>query len=271
MKPSGRYLWIFLIVNCLGGCTNGYEQFYKPTPGLANSLIHVQPFSGEPRLASNSGDVKRDIRAMYEQGYVLWWLFPILLEQPQNQSGAIAQAKKVRNVMVVLISSKYQNTVSGALPLTLPTATTSYSSGTVNAFGSGGSATGNYSGMTTTYGTQTTYIPYSIDKYEQAAFYFAPLERAGFGVMLNPLTDDERRQLGTNQGVQIVAVRNKSPAFKADVLPGDVILQVGSTTTYDVPTALRAFASAAGGDANVMVARGGERITKKIAIPSEDW
>ncbi len=189
MKPSGRYLWIFLIVNCLGGCTNGYEQFYKPTPGLANSLIHVQPFSGEPRLASNSGDVKRDIRAMYEQGYVLVGVSDFV-GAAANQSGAIAQAKKV-GAAVVLISSKYQNTVSGALPLTLPTATTSYSSGTVNAFGSGGSATGNYSGMTTTYGTQTTYIPYSIDKYEQAAFYFAPLERAGFGVMLNPLTDDE--------------------------------------------------------------------------------
>lgn len=269
MKPITCTVRLLFLACLLAGCTNGYEQFYRPNSGLANSPLHAVPFSGEPKLAASGGDAKRDVREMYEQGYVLVGVSDFV-GPAANQAGATAQAKKV-GAAIVLISSKYRNTVSGAMPLTLPTATTSYSSGNVNTFGSGGFATGNYSGTTTTYGTQTTYIPYSVDKYEQVALYFAPLERAGFGVMLDPLTDGQRRELESNQGVQITVVRNGSPAFRADVLPGDLLLMVGTNPTYDVQSALRALVSAAGTDTTVVLSRNGRKLTKPISIPAGDW
>lgn len=269
MKAFGNFTFLLLLAALLTGCANGYSQFYRPNPGLANFTVPIMPFSGEPRLSASSGDPSRDVRDMYEQGYALAGVSDFV-GPAANQSGAVSQAKKV-GAAVVLLSSKYQNTVTGAMPLTLPTATTSFSSGTANAYGSGGFATGNYSGTTTTYGTQTTYIPYSVDKYDQVALYFVPLERKGFGVLVNSLTDEQRHDLGTNQAVEIIAVRTESPAFRADILPGDMLVLVGSTPTFDPQAAAHALANTAGTDVDVTLIRGGQRITKTVTVPSGDW
>jgi len=47
------------------------------------------------------------------------------------------------------------------------------------------------------------------------------------------LTDDLRRQIGTNRGVLVHAVIKGSPAFNADVMRGDVITKIGEDITPD--------------------------------------
>lgn len=263
------FLFLLLTAGILSACGSPYSKFYQPIPGIANSPIPIVPFSGEPTVGLGSGDVRNDIRTMYEQGYGLIG-HSNFVGPAQNQSGAVAQAKTV-GAARVLIYSKYRNTVTGSIPITVPTATTSYSSGTVNTFGSGGYGTGMYSGTTTTYGTETTEIPYSVDKYEQYALFFAPLERTGLGILTAKLSDAERQALGSNMGAEITAVRIDSPAFKSDILPGDLLLSIGGTSVYDAATLRQTVTAARGHNTDVVLFRGGKKITKKVLVPDGDW
>lgn len=258
-----------VVIACLvlAGCASGYEKFYQPLP--VNNTAGIAPFSGEPQLLRGDPDPRHTVAHMFEQGY---WPIGVsdFVGPAANVNDALSQAKSV-GAAVVAITSKYQNTVSGALPLTLPNSTTSYTTGSANIVGSGGYGTGTYNGTTTTYGTQTTMIPYSVDRYEQVALFFAPLKRQGAGFMYLPLSEEQRQKLGTNQAISVVAIRTGSPAFLADILPGDAILSIDGHHVYDVETGRQALLSATGHPANIVLVRGSAQITKTITIPIGQW
>lgn len=250
----------------LAGCANGYEKFYQSVPPPTTGFA---PVAGEPQLTSGTTDARETVIQMFQSGYGLVGLADFT-GPAQDRAGAIAQAKKV-GASLILVSQKFQNTVSGTIPLTLPTSTTSYTSGTANAYGTGGYASGTYSGTTTTYGTQTTNIPYSVDRYEQTALFFAPLQRRGLGIFVAPLTDAQRQQIGTNQAVQIVAVRNGSPAFLADVLPGDYLASIDGKPVYDAASVAQAFTQAAGHAAQLALLHNGQKVSKSVPVPAAEW
>jgi membrane-associated protease RseP (regulator of RpoE activity) len=249
----------------VSGCANGYSKFYQSSSPPPPSATQFLPYEGEPRIVASGGDAAADSMRMFEDGYGLVGVSSFV-GPPENQKGAIEQAKKV-GAAVIIFRSKYQSTVSGSIPITTPTTQTSYTSGTVNAYG----GTGTYSGTTTTYGTQTTDIPYSVDRYDQAAYYFKPLERKGLGISVMPLPVEQRQKLGTNKGVVIRAIRKGSPAFAADILPGDIVLSVNERAVFDVPSALDALTAARGSTANLLMVRNGNQFSKSVAVPAGEW
>lgn len=261
-----RALGIVLAALLLFGCASGYEKFYQASP---TPITNLAPYAGPAQLTYVQDDPRTAVLRMYENGYALIG-FSSFVGPAADPDDAVEQAEKV-GAALVAISSKYRNTVSGSMPLTLPTTTTSHSSGTVTASGTGGSAFGTYSGTTTTYGTQTTYIPYSIDRYDQVALYFAPLQRRGAGVLTMDLSPQEHQQLGTNMGVRIAAVRKGSPAFLADILPGDIVLSIDDLGVYDNASGLAAIARAYGRDAEIKLVRKGQPLTKTVRVPAGDW
>ena len=96
---------------------------------------------------------------MFENGYALIG-YSDFYGRKIDDSQAIEQGKKVK-ASIVIVYSKFKDTISGATPLILPDTKTSTTNVTASAFGSGGYATGYGSGTTTTYGTQTMYMPYT--------------------------------------------------------------------------------------------------------------
>ena len=157
------------------------------------------------------------------------------------------------------------------MPITTPTTSTTYNSRTVSAYGSGGYANGMYSGTSTTYDTQTTYIPYSVDRYEQAALFFKPLARIGLGVKLGLLSDADKQRLQSNKGMLVEAVRKGSPAFAADILPGDIVISIGGKPTYDLDSTKAAVIAARGHEADYVLFRQSKLLTKKITVPNDTW
>ncbi|HEY1722211.1 MAG TPA: PDZ domain-containing protein [Magnetospirillaceae bacterium] len=253
----------------LTGCVNPYSKWYRDTSANVASIGYTK-YEGEPTVSTGAGHADVDVVREFIQGYgligTLSFVGPI-----KGPEGAIVQAKKVGAAQVILWS-RYQSTESGVMPLTAPTVSTAYSNGTVNAFSpSGGPAFGTYSGTTTVYGTETTYIPYSVSRYDQVALYFAPLRRSGIGLMVKPATDEQKRAFGTNQMMQIIAVRNGSPAFTADLLPGDLLLSIDGHSVYDLDSYHSAIATAIAREVSVTLGRGSDRITKKLSIPAGDW
>jgi len=245
----------------LGGCANGYAEFYQPntSPGVAQDAIL---FAGVPQVRASTGDARQDIDIMYTDGYGA--VGAATFNGPMNNiGGAIAQAKKV-GASVVVANRRYTDTLSGVLPLTMPTSQTSYSNGTVNAYGSGGFATGTYSGTTTTYGSETTYMPYSVARYDQQAIFFAPIKRVGVGIIPRALTEAEAQALGTRRAVVIRAVRRGSPAYNADILPGDIIRSVNGASVGDYDDFHRGAVN------HFVLVRAGQTLEKDVNVP-DPW
>lgn len=255
--------WFFAVLAALplAGCVNPYAKFYQPSRDGEQVILTQE----EPREIPSSGDLKQDVRLMFQEGFGLIGSsgFNAAIA---DRKGAIAQAKKI-GANRFIIEAKYRSTQSGMMPITTPTTSTSYTSGT--AYGSYGSSA-SYYGTTTTYGSETTYIPYSVDRYEQHALYFGPLPRKGLGAFMIAPTDEIRRQAGTNKGYQIVVIRRGSPEFRADMLPGDLIVTIGGRDIVEPSDYWGAVAANYGRETEFVLYRGSDRIVKRLRIPEPD-
>ena len=117
-----------------------------------------------------------------------------------------------------------------------------------------------------------TYVaPMSVRRYDQVALFFRKAPRKGIGIYPRPLTDEEKVQLGTNKGVVVLSVVNGSPAFAADVLPGDIVTLLGGRPVYDPDSMRSALEAAAGVPATLTLHRGGEKIEKEVTVPVGEW
>jgi membrane-associated protease RseP (regulator of RpoE activity) len=74
-------------------------------------------------------------------------------------------------------------------------------------------------------GVETVAVPYTVESLNYDVLFFVKA-RLALGVLSRALSDTERQQLGTNRGVAVLAIANGSPAFFADLLPGDFLLDV---------------------------------------------
>ena len=253
------------IIFLLAGCAAPFSKYYYDQTGgidvaQAPTVVHTE---GKPRLLRGNS-VKDDSLKMLEEGYAMIG-YSSFNAGNVNEKGALSQAKKV-HAAAVIIYSKYTNTVSGAMPLTLPNTQTSSTSLYGSAYGSGGYA--NYSGnaYTTTYGTRTAYIPYSVRRSDYLATYWVKLKKPIFGAHLRELSTETRQELGSNHGMMVNAVIDGSPAFQADILRGDILRKIGNleiASTGDFQTALKRYQ---GKSVSVVVFRNGETLVKKLKL-----
>ncbi len=143
---------------------------------------------------------------------------------------------------MVLVHSQYKDTVSGVIPYTVanpPQVSTVTASGTVSSYGSGGYATGNYSGQGTVVtpgGTSTYAIPYSVSRNDVVATFWAHLDpsKIRFGAFYLPLPDAIRAKLQRNTGLVTVAVISGTPAFNANILKDDILLKINGEDVIDI-------------------------------------
>jgi PDZ domain len=238
-----RYAMVVAATIALTACANGFEQFYRPSPAAAQvkGKPYMAPPPATPALYAHSGDIQADAKRMAEEGYILIGTSSFSgAANRVHESQAIAEGKEV-GATVVLIKSQYQGTVTGVMPFTVPGApqvSTVNTTGTVNSYGSGGYATGNYNATSTitTPGTPTTYqIPYSIVRNEYFASYWAKQDpnKARLGVRSEPIPDSIRAQLQRNTGVYIPIVIRGTPAFRVNILEGDVIVRIRGEEIID--------------------------------------
>jgi membrane-associated protease RseP (regulator of RpoE activity) len=147
--------------------------------------------------------------------------------------------------------------------MTVPHTQTSYDSGTI--YGSGGGFA-NYSGTSTTFGSETTYMPYSVRRYDYYASFWVKAKPPILGVYYENLTDELRRKIESNKGVYITVVIKDSPAFNADLLNGDVIRKLNDTEVIDRTHFGKLIAENKGQEIKVEIFRNGKTITKQIQL-----
>jgi len=215
---------LLAITFVLAGCaTSGYQQFYQ-SYGDVSQLKDVEflPEGGEPEVWQvNVQDVNAAVKALRAKDYV-----PIGYSSfnggYEDISKAKAQAKRLKAVAII-VGSQYTNTQTSTVPLSMPTTQTTYGSGTVSA----GGVYGNYSGSSTTYGSTVVPITTHQARYDQGAVYFVKGKRKyRFGLQFTDLKPEQRQVLGRNTGVVVDVVVEKTPAFYANILEGDVVIAV---------------------------------------------
>jgi hypothetical protein len=260
----------------LSGCaTNPFSQFYT---SYTNQIPHTvqqrfTPASANPKLFSTTPQKHlEDGRQLEEQNYVCIGMAGFRGGNP-TQTQLVQQAKKV-GADLVLWASEYSHTEQGVMPLMSyqpgqSYTTQTYGTATANAYGSGGSAYGygTYSGTstTTTPGTYNTqFMPYQRAVYEHGASFWRRTKPGVFGVGVNPIPPQMRSSLQRNTGAIVEIVMQESPAFRANILRGDVIIQIGDREIATVDDFSNAVGALAGRKATVKVIREGQ--TRDIEV-----
>lgn len=149
---------------------------------------------------------------------------------------------------------------------------TTTTTGTVNAnaWGSGGGytyGTGNYYGSSTTTspGTfSTQVVPVTVQRYQYDIGYFRKTKMPIIGIIPQPLPAEIREKLQRNTGVLVWVVKNDSPAFLANILEGDVILEIGNEEVKTVSDFGEKINKLAGQKVDLGIWRNGE--TKTISV-----
>jgi membrane-associated protease RseP (regulator of RpoE activity) len=164
---------------------------------------------------SRGSNPQQDRIAMLEAGYMLLGSSSFTGSVPPPKA-LLEEARSVGASRVILYQ-RYQQTVSGGTSLALPGSTGGGAESSVGYHGSGTTA-----GQS---GSAVREIPYSVKQYAQLATFWARARPPRVGIYYRPLNEGERGAVQRNGGVVVVAVVTGSPAEKAEILRGDIILR----------------------------------------------
>lgn len=258
-------VWTACAVLLLTGCANPWATYYRGTQD-ARTIPNYVASADAPRLiAINGANLESEKRGALRAGYVdIGGSSFSAGSNAASEDHLREQASRV-GAHLVLYESRYSHTVNSAVPLTTPNTTTSYTSGGGTIYGSRGPVPYSANATTTTYGTTTTMMPVNVDRSNFGAMFFARI-RWRVGVYTLPLDDETRRRIGSNSGLLIDVVVDNSPAFVADVLPGDILVAVNGAPIAGRD--LRYFLDQVppNGTAEFTILRGESRLTKRVTM-----
>ena len=203
--------------------------------------------------------------AYLKRGYVVIGHSEFNSGTQQSEASALKQGQAVSADLVLVLNPRYTGSVTTAIPITTPTSTTTYTTGSATAYGPGGPVTAYGDATSTTYGSQTTYIPMTVHRSDYGAVYFVK-RRFQLGVFVRDLTDGERQELQTNQGVVVRTIVDDTPAFRADILPGDIITAINGVTVSHERGFGQMNAALKGQRITVMLIRRGQQMEKSVQL-----
>ncbi|KQX20850.1 MULTISPECIES: hypothetical protein [unclassified Sphingomonas] len=234
------------------------KEFYQEIPGTEN---YTERSSTPPIFIKPAGDPESIVNYMWERGFV-----PIgssAFSGPMGKREVALKFGKEIGASHIVYLAQYEQTKTGMKPVILPnmSATTASASGVVS--GRGGLVSSILSGSASTFGFSSTLTPWSVDLYEQTLLFFAPVKPGGTGMMLEPLPEELRRKLGTNRAQAVRALRIGYPAYEADIMVGDIIVEVDSQ-----PASVDRLIAAQGriGEHKYKIRRGDDVIEKSLTI-----
>lgn len=250
-----------LLTLFLCGCANPYAKYYKDTTNgidLASNSNYELPTS-RPKLIKKTDHDETATRLKIEGyqmvGYSSFW------GVESDEEKAIDHAEQIK-ASLVLLTRKYRNSESGSMPLVLPNTRTSSSNFSGNVGGT------NYygTGTTTTYGTQTTYIPYTNHYYNYLVSYWIKQKTFRLGTEPRELTDAEKTELNSNKGIAVNLVTKHTSAYEADILKNDLIVKLADDLVDDIPSFYKLLDKYEGSTIKITLVRKGQITTKEVRI-----
>jgi hypothetical protein len=266
----------FLAALSVGSCAstssdesvNNYVKFYTAESGATPDAIaatRVASPTGSPRVVPVASWDSSIASVYARQGYALIGSTSFTSGRPESDQDAINLGVQLGADLIVILNPQYKETVTANVPISSPTATTSNTSTSATAYGSGGPVTAYGNSTTTTYGTSTTYTPITAQRSAYGAGYFIK-RRYRFGAIVRDLNDSERQQLQTNRGVYITTVIDHTPAYNADILVSDVILGINGQPLNGQAGFTDPVNANRGQTVELTIIRSGKTLSKQISI-----
>lgn len=195
---------VSLLICCLflAACAGGRQPYYVPYVD-PQTLTDVQKLApGQSPKIHASSDLDRDVKAAVAKGFRAIGHAPFNGELDGEQ-GLIQQAKKMGAVLVLLKSKQAESR-----KILLPP----YTSGNPAASAAPAGSADNYANAS-----------------EIAVFFVKSVQKLKFGLFLIDLPAELRSKLGRNTGALVEVVRQNTPAAAANILPGDVVIEIADT------------------------------------------
>lgn len=263
------FLQLVSFVAIFAGCASGYKDYYRPAQGATPEAIAANRLSKAPATPtverSSPEDPQRVIDAYSKRGYAMIGSSLFNSGRPESEDAAVRQGQEVGADLVLILNARYTGSVTSSVPISAPTTSTSVSTGTATAYGPGGPVTAYGNGTTTTYSSNTTYVPMTVHRSDYGAIFFFK-QRFGLGVFTRDLNDSERQQLQSNKGVVTRIVVDNTPAFEADILVGDVITQIDGVSVSNVKAFNELVSERRGKLLLISMLRNGQRIEKSVRV-----
>jgi membrane-associated protease RseP (regulator of RpoE activity) len=259
-----------LVVLMLTGCaTSGYSQFYQGMSGITPADVaqaRAAPPPKVPALEHASGPGEQVVAAYGRHGYALIGYSSFNSGHDETDAGALAQGAKVQADLVVVIAPQYTGSRTATVPITTPTTQTAYTNGSATAYGPGGPVTAYGNATTTTYGSQTAYVPITVNRFDYEALYLIKRGHYTFGATCRDANDAEHTALQSNRGAYVLWVVDGTPAFKADVLAGDMIVAIDGAPIYGNDGYSDLLRQKHGQKVDVTIVRNGQSIIKSVLL-----
>lgn len=219
MKKITIFILAIFLISCTS--TNPYTRFYYNNLGektVSDFPDFILPCE-EPKLYS-SNDLERDLNILIMNNYHLVG-YSFFNADNVNNNLAISHAETV-GAALVLLKNKYPDSVSGIIPFELPSTQPSTSSHSKSV----GGYSYSYSSYTRTNNTKTFNKAFNKRRFDHIALYFVENGPFKLGIQMIDIPLDVRKTLKRNRGAFVQYVKNDSPAFYADIVPGDIIIKV---------------------------------------------
>ncbi len=265
VKLGLYYVGIFILG--LTACANPYRINFNSTkdrfPSWVENRLLPHPEKPQLRLTEN---IQSDGWGLFERGYFMVGYSKF--DGPKIEVDlAIAQGAAA-GAHVVLVQRKYAKTLTETVTVTHwpPSETTEIREKTDVSGGTRDRQVDRRVEITTSRGPETVYVPKQVDYYEHSATFWRKIDRPVFGGLVQDLTEDLRQKLQANRGLVVRAVMLDSPAFKADLLKGDIILKINDEP---VPSAAQFYENLkimAGKNISVSLLRGSNTINRIISL-----
>jgi len=238
MKSIKNKLSIIIIsvvfVPLLTNCTkNGYIEFYDD---YAVGDVRPNKNSNPEVYGTSKNNIDEDVHKVERDLYYVSG--ESFFMGASDRAHNVTNAAITKDADLVLYYEEYKDSTTTNTTMSVPDTQTSYHSGSVNTSGGYGS----YSGTTTTYGSRNIPISVTHHYYDFGAVFFRKYDkRPRIGINTADCGDQQKKQIQKNQCAYIVIVYNDTPAFRQNLMEGDIIISINGHDVYDSSTFRRAL------------------------------
>lgn len=204
---------LFLSLLLAVGCINPYAKYYSGTPNARLLARYQGPWS--PATIQQTDNLDADVKRYMRQGYFVVGMSSFTAQRAENYDMIRDQARDV-GAHMVLLSRRYLGSVVEMSEVSLGNRSDSETR----------TQTGEVISRTSSRGSQNVLAPTVVSYSHYGAVFLAKSKPPALGIVVKELTEAEHRSLETNAGVIVDVVVEGSPAFAADIIPGDILLSV---------------------------------------------
>lgn len=249
----------------LFACANPYRLNYVSVMERFPSIPAFAPSTDTPRLME-SKNPQEDVLRVVEDGFIPIG-FSTFNSVKADKKLALAHARKI-GADVVMTSHQQTHIKNELVPQPVYQSPESVRIDKHGSVWDGKKGVNYNDSKTVTYEGhyETGLVNQETAFYDQKAVYFRKLKKPIFGAFVSPLPEETRSALGRNRGVIVRAVMTGSPAFRADVLKGDILIGIEGKDIVDPDEFYKRIDTLAGRSVSLSVLRNGQPLELSLKL-----